>query len=247
MKDDNQSEQFVFDGSWQKNEEKATTSKSIIICGVTRGGTSFAASVFGRLGVPYSRKADRTIGTRYEHRALRKAFFEKDANQIREIATGFGNEYPVWAWKLPAIQREFEFVSGLVPNPHFVIIFKEPLSVAARRWDLKGKDTFQALEEVLTAYRHMATIASKTDFPLMLISYDRAMANLKNFLPVAADFAGVRKFNVEKVIAGIHEDGKRYFRPAAGEKSTPADVAVKPAPAKANAGRAGKNVPFSYL
>ncbi len=244
MKGDNQSEQFVFNGGWLKNEERATTSKSILICGITRGGTSFAASVFGRLGVPYSRKADRHIGARYEHRALREAFFEKDGNRLREIATGFSNEYPVWAWKLPAIQREFEFVCELVPNPHFVIIFKEPLSVAARKSDMKGKDTFQALEGVLTAYRHMATIASKTDLPMMLISYDRAITNLENFLLMAANFAGVRKYNTEEVIAGIHEDGKRYFRPAAGEKATSADVAVKPAPAKANAGR---NVPFSYL
>ena len=207
-------------------------------------GTSFAASVFGRLGVPYSRKADRNIGARYEHRELRTAFVEKDGNQISEIATGFSNEYPVWAWKLPAIQREFEFVSELIPNPHFVIIFKEPLSVAARKSDLKGKNTFQSLEQVLTVYRHMAAIASKTELPLLLISYDRAIANLENFLPTAASFAGVRKYDAEKVIAGIHEDGKRYFRPAAGEKTTPADMTVKPARAKANA---GKNVPYSYL
>jgi len=244
MNGDSQSEQFVFTGGWLKNEERATTRKSILICGITRGGTSFAASVFGRLGVPYSRKAERQIGARYEHRNLRAAFTEKDGNQIREIATDFSNEYPVWAWKLPAIQREFEFVCELVPNPHFVFIFKEPLSVAARKSDLKGKDTVAALEAVTTVYRHMATIASKTDVPLMLISYDRAITNLEKFLPIAANFAGVRKYNTEKVIAGIHEDGKRYFRPGVGKNATPADVAVKPTRAKANAGR---DVPFSYL
>lgn len=253
------SDEFVFSGGWLKNEDKITPKKSIVICGITRGGTSFAASVFGRLGVPFSRRADRHIGARYEHRELRAAFVGKDGNTIREIATGFGKEYPVWAWKLPAIQRDFEFVAELVPNPHFVIIFKEPLSVAARKTDLKGKNTLNALEHVLTVYRHMASIASKTEHPLLLVSYDRAMASLNTFLPEAARFAGVDQYDAEKVTAGIREDGKRYFRTGADAKAPPSSASPVPsassppsASPRANAAKAGpsktpRNNPFSYL
>lgn len=242
-----QSEDFVFNGAWLKNEDKITRNKSIVICGITRGGTSFAASVFGRLGVPFSRREERNVGARYEHRDLRAAFVAKEGDAIREIAASFSKEYPVWAWKLPAIQREFEFVADLVPNPHFVIIFKEPLSVAARKTDLKGKDTLQALDQVLTVYQHMASIARKAEHPLLLVSYDRAMASLESFLPDAAQFAGVTRFDMEKVIAGIREDGQRYFKPgtekAAAAAPAPAAVAKlgKPKP------KAPKNVPFSYL
>lgn len=241
-----QSEEFVFNGAWLKNEDKIKPNKSIVICGITRGGTSFAASVFGRLGVPFSRRGERNIGARYEHRDLRAAFVGKEGDAIREIATGFSKEYPVWAWKLPAIQREFEFVAELVPNPHFVIIFKEPLSVAARKTDLKGKDTLQSLDQVMTVYQHMASIAKKTELPLLLVSYDRAMASLDSFLPDAAKFAGVTRFDVETVIAGIREDGQRYFKSGSEKTAPPVPIAKLDQP-KTKVPKAPKNVPFSYL
>lgn len=242
-----QPQEFVFNGGWLKNEDKITAKKSIVICGITRGGTSFAASVFGRLGVPFSRQADRHLSARYEHRELRAAFTAKDGNTIRGIATEFSEEYPIWAWKLPAIQRDFEFVGELVPNPHFVIIFKEPLSVAARKTDLQGKDTLRAFNHTLVVYQHMVSIASKTEHPLLLISYDRAMASLKSFLPEAAKFAGITKFDLETVIAGIREDGKRYFRSGREPKEPPppvtsSSIAKKPARPKARA-----DLPFSHL
>lgn len=241
-----QSGEFVFNGAWLKNEDKIKPNKSIVICGITRGGTSFAASVFGRLGVPFSRRAERNVGARYEHRDLRAAFVGKEGDAIREIANEFSKEYPVWAWKLPAIQREFEFVAELVPNPHFVMIFKEPLSVAARKTDLKGKNTLQSLEQVMTVYQHMAGIAKKTEHPLLLVSYDRAMASLDSFLLDAAKFAGVDRFDVEKVIAGIREDGQRYFKSGSETAAPPAPVAKLDRP-KPKALKAPKDVPFSYL
>lgn len=221
-------EEFVFDGAWIKNADKITARKSIVICGISRGGTSFAASVFGQLGVPYSRSGERDIGRRYEHRQLRAAFAAKDGPLINQIATEFGNEHKVWAWKLPAIQKDFSFAAEQVPNPHFVIIFKEPLSVAARKTDLKGKETIRSLNQVLTVYQQLASIALETTHPLMLISYDRAMSRLKPFLSEAARFAGVRNYDPAAVIAGIREDGARYFRSEESpnsEKAGPGDAA----------------------
>ena len=236
--EEQQSEEYNFSGAFLKNEEKITAKKSIVICGITRGGTSFAASVFGQLGIPFSRKSERDIGRRYEHRGLRDAFQNRDADALKKLATSFSEEYPVWAWKLPAIQRRLEFAAENVPNPHFVIIFKEPLSVAARKTDRKGKETLDSLRQVLTVYQHLAEMADGMEYPLLLISYDRAMAKLPAFLAEVAQFAGVTSFDVDRVIDGIRDDGERYFQ-VPGKKNKDAPAEDKPARLRSRRRRKG--------
>jgi hypothetical protein len=202
-----------FNGVFIRNESRITPRKSIVICGITPGSTFFAASVFGNLGVPFTRPGEAELGRRYEHRALRRAFQERDGTAIREVAEDFSAQHPVWAWKLPSIQRGFDFVAEHVPNPHFVIIFKEPLSIAYRKSELKGKGTVHYFVQVLAIYQRLLEFAGRTEHPLLLMSYDRGLSKLEKFLPEIAEFAGATEFDVPRAIEGIRKDGKRYFRP----------------------------------
>jgi len=45
----------------------------------------------------------------------------------------------------------------------------------------------------MNVYQHMAKIALETEYPLMLISYDRAMSRMKPFLREARDYAGIEQ------------------------------------------------------
>lgn len=206
-----------FHGAFVKNAHKITERKSIVICGPTRGGTSFAASVFVRLGVPFTRGPRDKISTRHEHLGLKEAFQASDSAGLRRISEEFSSKYPVWGWKLPAIQRRFEATAELIPSPHFVMIFKEPLSVAARKSDMKERDTLKVLQRLLTTYQHLAAIAAETEHPMLLISYDRAVAKLPAFLADAARFAGVDSFDEAAVTARIRADGQRYFKGGADQ------------------------------
>ena len=200
-----------FHGAILRNEHAITARKSIVICGVTRGGTSFAASVFAQLGVPFSRGLDDPAPRRHhENQALVGAFQAEDHSQIRKIAAEFSERFPVWGWKLPAIHQRIEAVGELVPNPHFVVVFKEPLSVAFRRNDLKGVDMMKGLRATLKAYLLITDSIAATKHPTLLVSYDRAMAQLPAFLKEAARFAGIPSFEEAAVIAEIREDARLY-------------------------------------
>ncbi len=200
-----------FAGALIKNEHKTTERKSIIICGPTRGGTSFAASVFYRLGVPFTRDPEDKLTIRLEHSDLKRAFSARDRRTLETTVEEFCYLHSVWGWKLPAIESQLARVAQMVPNPHAVMIFKEPLSVAARKAIVRKKDLVPLLERVVGVYKRMAALAASTEHPLLLISYDKAASNLPAFLKVAANYAGVTSYDEKAVIAGIQDDQRRYF------------------------------------
>jgi hypothetical protein len=116
-----------FDGVWLKNVDKVTARKSIVIFGIPRGGTMFAASVFARLGVPFSRSDDRKIGRIYEHRDLKAACADKNADSVRRIASEFSAEYAVWA------SLGSRLVEQPDPNPESPMTAALPLATALCR------------------------------------------------------------------------------------------------------------------
>jgi len=102
-----------------------------------------------------------------------------------------------------------------VPSPHVVVIFKDPLSVAARTAERRQKDPLAVLQRVVVVHQRLAAIAANTKCPLFLISYEKAMANLPEVLGDAARFAGIGSYDEAAVIAGIKDDGQQYFKAAA--------------------------------
>ena len=208
-----------FKGTLVKNGPKITERKSIIICGPTRGGTSFAASAFFRLGVPFTRDPDDKLSIRLEHSELQRAFSVQNWKMLGTTVEDFCYLHSVWGWKLPAIEGQFAKVVQMIPNPHAVMIFKEPLSVAARKATVRKRDPVEHLQEVMRAYGRMAALAASTEDPLLLVSYDKAVANLPAFLKVAAHYAGITSYDEDTVIAGIREDQRRYLEGKPGTGS----------------------------
>jgi hypothetical protein len=200
-----------FNGAVVLNKDKVLNPKSIAICGTTRGGTSFAASVFARVGVPFAREGERHVSKRYENRALRQAFQAGNEIELRQLASDFSSQHDVWAWKLPELQQDLGLVARCLPNLHLVFILKEPLSVAARKSHVRGEDVVTLLQRVLRTYTHLANFAAETKLPLLMISYDRALARLDRFIPEVAEFAGVTGVDVADAITKVRHDGDRYF------------------------------------
>jgi hypothetical protein len=183
-----------------------------LISGTARGGTSFGSSVFVRLGIPFWLPGERPLQRTYEHRALKEALLSEDFDEVGRLAREFSDQFPIWGWKLPAIQRYLEMVGQCVPNPHFVILFKEPLSVVARKTAMSEGDVVGKMVDIVAAYQRMVTLVGETKHPCLLVSYDRAVANLEPFIRDAASFAGVSSFDAAAVAAGIREDQGVYLR-----------------------------------
>jgi hypothetical protein len=217
-----------FVGAWTLNADRIRDKRTLLICGTGRGGTSFAASAFLRLGVPFARPDHPREASKrtHEHKRLRRAFKDEDEQALRKIVEDFDRQFDVWAWKLPQMHENFELVSRVIANPHYVFVFKEPVSIAFRRSDVKGAEFLDGLDVSTRTYSKLARFARECEAPIFFIGYEAAMANVEAFLDEAARFADVTFYDTEAIAREIEGDAERYYpgdKDAAGDENSDND------------------------
>lgn len=208
-------------GAWfDKERERGAAPRSIVISGLPRGGTSLAASIFANIGVPFMRPREHVkregkavVSARYEHFSLGEALQNDDFQRIAVIAQDFYQTRGTWAWKCPDICRSPEPIRDALPNPHFVLIFKDPVSVAirSRGFREKGWKLERALVNVTRQYAKLAQFAAGSGVPVLLLSYEKVMLDLAGAIAVCAEFAGLPQQNATRVAAEVALDAQHYF------------------------------------
>jgi hypothetical protein len=103
----------------------------------------------------------------------------------------------VWGWKYPQAVEYLEEIKSDIPNPYFVIVYRDPVPATIR--ECRGKTGSGQIDAV--AYREMdksirlarlnLDIARKWKCPTLLVSYERASLNPEEFLQELSDFSGM--------------------------------------------------------
>jgi len=166
------------------------------------------------LGVPFTaggERASRELNPRYEHQDLVTVFQNRDEVGLAAIRDRFDELHEVWAWKLPAIRYDLDLAAKIHPNPYFVFIFKEPVSVGFRKNNLRGANVLNAMQDLLIGYKNIVDFTAATDQPVLMVGYDSAMENLDQFVTELAEFAGVEIGDKQAVVDAILQDGQRYY------------------------------------
>lgn len=185
--------------------------RTLLITGVPRSGTSFLASVVERLGIPLGRDARDKVSGHGEHVALRDAFGGRRDAEFRAIVAGFDAAHATWAWKLPAMKADLDWVTDRVRNPCFVFTFKEPLSVAMRKVSTGHVDDLEeSFRKIFEGYGRLLAFARATPRPVLLVSYDKAMRQLDECIAAVARLGGVSDWDPAEVARGVREDALRY-------------------------------------
>lgn len=200
------------DACWPCRPRPDDAEKTILITGSARGGTTFGASIVAHIGVPFDDSRGR-VGKRYSNSALMESF---GGDEFVIAAREIDAAHPVWAFKHPALVTHESFVQEHIRNPHYIIVFKEPLSVAMRSKSIAGGDltvdnVLRGTEAVLGQYRKAIRLAGRTTAPVLLMSYDRAIRDLPNAVSGVATFLGLADVDVDSVASRVDGDKDKYF------------------------------------
>lgn len=162
-------------------------SVSLLITGVARGGTSFAASVCHHLGVDLGR-----LGPRYENQKLAKALLAGDFEKLRERLLAPRDPGMAFGWKLPAMNAHLDAVAAMVENARFIFILRDPVAVSLRKQlspETKG-NPFRDARSVIGALGRICAFADHAKRPCLLLSYEKGLTNPLGAVQDLADFIG---------------------------------------------------------
>ncbi|HVT26455.1 MAG TPA: hypothetical protein VHE81_00410 [Lacipirellulaceae bacterium] len=162
--------------------------RTIVVLGAPRGGTSMVSATLRKLGVMMG---DR-LGHQHEDPAFRREvpLEEKLATVQKRNA-----EHDVWGWKLPGAVYYIRDLLPHLQNPHFVAVFRNPLSVSRSSADRSGDEVndnaIKLLQVALNATQKVVDVLKEIDAPAALVSFESVIQQPEAFARQLAAFVGV--------------------------------------------------------
>jgi hypothetical protein len=179
--------------------------RTFVVCGVQRGGTSAIAAVMRALGVDMGKG-----GFSYEDPTLLHEPDDLDGYIARRNA-----DRPIWGVKIPHLALSLDLLAEKLRAPMFVLTFRNPVAIADSAI-VRGDFSFvDSLERIQTYFDAMFAFARKTMHPVLLVSYERAVAHPEQFVE---EFAGALALQTEpqqrtEAVECITGDGGGYTHP----------------------------------
>ena len=162
--------------------------RTLIVLGVARSGTTMVAGALHQLGV------DMMAGQRpnpvYEDVELGEAMEARDARLLSRLIAARNARAPVWGWKRPSALAHIARLERQFRNPHYVVVFRDLLAIANRNRISVRADLLENLDETLAQYRALLGFVRRTQRPLLLVSYEKAMTDRDGFLDALVDYIG---------------------------------------------------------
>lgn len=179
------------------NGEKRT----VIVLGAARGGTSMVAGLVRMLGV--------FMGDRIESASNEDLDFiegkeplpaipnpkhpehKKVLETLMALVQKRNAEHDIWGWKDPLAFTYVVPLISLLPNPHFVVVYRDLYSISARELMETGVDTLSTLERGQRNYAWLLEVLKRGDAPALLAGYEKILRKPMQYASELAHFLGL--------------------------------------------------------
>ncbi|MGG6294560.1 sulfotransferase [Leptolyngbya sp. AN02str] len=172
-----------------QTDEHRLNPKTIVVLGVARSGTSMVARVLEAMGVFMGDKRDPAVLEDVEvHQALENG----DLETFKQIVESRNEKCPqIWGWKRPTAMNYIDSFQNELRNPHFVIVFRDHLAIAVRNSISVNTDVLRNLTRTNREYETLINFCAETQYPVLLVSYEKAILKQDSFLKHLAHFCNV--------------------------------------------------------
>jgi len=172
------------------SDRHANRQKTVVCFGTPRGGTSMIAGALLGSGVFMGDNLLQNIeDTRFNVEDNRNRPRPEFIAGMRETIRQRDAAHPMWGWKYPEAARYLGELAGDLRNPHFIIVFRDPVP-GTMRSHRPGEDetTVRSMEARLKVELANLTLAVKLQLPTLLVSYERAALAPMQFIREVVDF-----------------------------------------------------------
>ena len=212
-------ERWVNDGLMTVNPRAVPpASKTIIVTGVARSGTSMVAHALALGGVFMGRGLD---GVVFEDTEIADALIGGDAEALARLAAARNEQHQVWGFKRPHLfNNAGPELEHAFRNPHFIVTYRDPVAIAKRNRISEYFEEKAALRAAASDLQRCVEFALLLTCPALLVSYEKALQqpaaladSLAAFCGLALD-EGVRErmaASIEANPAAYVEGSRRLF------------------------------------
>lgn len=212
------------------NPEPPTSVMTVPIVGVPRGGTTMVAAVVHALGVDLGPARDLAEYT-FEDRIMRQADLGLQLSYIQQR----NREHDVWGWKDPTAVVGMRSLFFALRRPRMIMVFRDMLASIDgemrfdQAYNVEPQRSFgDVAKATLNWWTDNMEFISQTTFPVLLVSYERALQMPETLIQEIGAFIGVAPTHemMQESLARINTRGG-YLR--LDEQGHPVQV-VAPSP-----------------
>lgn len=190
-------------------QDSAPEQRTIIVLGAARGGTSMVAGALHHLGVPMGEG----LSAVYEDVALSSAIEENREGDVDALIAARNAMHPVWGWKRPSAISHRSAWEGKFLNPRFVVVFRDPFAIANRNRISMLSDVVANMRAALGHLESMIGFLEVTSEPILLVSYEKAMADPEHFVEQLRKFVGLSEdVPIDAAVRFIQPNPEAYLR-----------------------------------
>lgn len=176
-------------------KQPSINSKTVIVIGNGRGGTSAIAGAVHLLGVRMVETGEELNSEDFEivrcYQNFQKHGHIECVKRIGELIENRNSRYSVWGWKDPAADLYLEGVIGLCRNPHFIFIFRNLFDIAMSHVATKSGTIEVAIDVCLNRYLRYWKLLQKFSCPTLMVSYETALVERKETIKRIISFLGI--------------------------------------------------------
>lgn len=185
--------------------------RTIIVTGLHRSGTSLVASILRQVGIFMGKDLNDNV---HEDEALAKILIARDENGLKRTIQERDATYGTWGFKFPMLSEVLGCQDiSLFSNPHIIVPFRDPVSVAVRRSLSDYQDPMPALRSTIEEIAAMAAFVDRLDCPTLLLSYEKSLVFPADFINAVMRFCDLPQNDRlrERLIGLIEPNRKSYI------------------------------------
>lgn len=182
----------------------AETTKTVVVLGVERGGTSMVAGIVRALGVNMGRRA----GLNHED----PRFISDEEVKLKRAIAERNAEDEVWGFKMPKAVNKLDFFEQTLRSPYYIVAHRN-LAAVADSWQQRGAGQYlDVLQRALDYHQLILQHLRKSQRPALLVNYERAAQEKLQTVSEIAAFLGLRADDatLQRAVDMITGDGKGY-------------------------------------
>ncbi len=193
----------------------ASGTRTLIVSGVARSGTSMIARVLHGAGVFMGENMDQIV---FEDHAFALAFENGgfDAKVVARLRRARDARHPVWGFKRPHLHVQGSVAVTAFRNPRVILTVRDPVAIAERNAIAEQRDPANGLAAAMEDLQAMLHFAQALTCPVLLVSYEKAVRQPARFISRLLDFCGIEMEQAEQrgLVALVEPDRPAYLQSA---------------------------------